>query len=180
MNRTSKLAVIALALTATIGCQSTDTHQAATAPAAGLPGPVATTGAKKPVPSQVIEFAKLADRNSSVGSRRDLFDGPTVTLSNLEGHISTLNPGQISHQPHQHVNEEMVVLIEGKLEVYINGNITQANKGDVLFFSSLDWHNVKNIGDTPATYYVLNWSAPPKAVPTPSTAPASAPARIGP
>ncbi|HEY4328418.1 MAG TPA: hypothetical protein VGN88_01680, partial [Phycisphaerae bacterium] len=76
---------------------------------------------KKPVLSTVINVAKLASKASSVGSRRDLFDGPTVTLNNMEGHISVLNPGELSHAPHQHINEEMVILMEGTVEVTING-----------------------------------------------------------
>ena len=161
--------------------QATSFAQAAApSPAAeGLPGPATrASGPKALLPSQVAEFAKLAVRSSNVGSRRDLFDNPTITLNNLEAHISTLNPGEISHQPHQHANEEMVIMTEGKLEVYINGKITTAEKGDVLFFSSMDWHNVKSIGTVPAMYYVLNWSAPAKATPIPTSAPASAPARM--
>jgi quercetin dioxygenase-like cupin family protein len=61
------------------------------------------------------------------------------------------------------------------VEVTINGKTTTAEKGDVLFFSTEDWHNVHNVGSVPAMYYVLNWSAPLKAPPTAAGA-ASAPA----
>jgi len=145
----------------------------ATAPAAGgLPGP--TGGAKKDVVSQVIDVSKLAQRSSGVGTRRDLFDGPTITLNNMEGHISTLNVGEVSHQPHQHVNEELAILMEGKLDVSINDKHTTAEPGAVIFFASNDWHNVKSIGTVPAKYYVFNWGSPPKA--GAATAPAASPA----
>jgi hypothetical protein len=29
--------------------------------------------------------------------------------------------------------------------------------GSVLFFASMQPHAVQNIGDTPATYHVINW-----------------------
>src|SRR5436190_20874295 len=63
---------------------------AITAQRAALTRPSAA--GKPPVFSSVIEVSKLAARNTDVGTRRDLFDGPTVTLNTLEGHISTLNP----------------------------------------------------------------------------------------
>ena len=151
----------------------------ATAPA-GLPGAAPVpAGGKKQVLSQVIDVAKLAVRPSDVGNRRDLFDGPTITLNNLEGHISVLNPGQNSHTPHQHVNEEMVIVMEGALDVYINGVVTRAEKGAIMFFSSNDWHGVSNPGTVPAMYYVLNWNTPVRPGMA-STAPASAPAIIRP
>jgi hypothetical protein len=50
--------------------------------------------------------------------------------------------------------------------------------GGVLFFASLQPHAVQNIGDTPATYYVINWaspgSKPRKKIPAP---PSGAPAQ---
>ena len=142
--------------------------------------PAKAASAKKQVVSQVISYAALQPKTPG-GNQKSLFDGPTVTLNNMEGHITVLGAGQESHPPHQHINEETIVLIEGELDVAINGKVTPARKGDVLFFSSNDWHNVKNTGTTPATYYVFNWNSPVRPGMSPSTAPnpnaiASAPA----
>ena len=41
---------------------------------------------------------------------------PTATLDELEMHITTLNPGQSSHAPHQHPNEELVIVRQGTVE----------------------------------------------------------------
>jgi quercetin dioxygenase-like cupin family protein len=131
-------------------------------------------GGRPSVYSTVFDVAKLTARSSGVGTRRDLCDGPTVTLNELEMHISTLNPNEMSHAPHQHLNEEVVTMIEGTLEVTINGKAYTAHKGDVMFFAANDWHNVRNIGTEPALYYIVNWSAPLK--PTPSAAASGTPA----
>ena len=141
--------------------------QTQTPPLPALPGNAGN--AKKPVESQVINVDKLVARSSGVGTRRDLFDGPSRTLVNLEGHISTLNPGNVSHEPHQHVNEEVILLTKGKLEVGINNKISTANPGDLMIFASNDWHNVKSVGTEPAEYVVLNWSSTPKPGFTPPT-----------
>jgi XRE family transcriptional regulator, regulator of sulfur utilization len=155
--------LFALAMGAFITSQSMGQAQ----PAA----PASAPAAKKQVLSQVVNVAQLPRRDTGVGNRRDLFDGPTVTLDTLEGHITVLNPGQASHAPHQHINEEVIVLIEGNLDVSINGKISKAEKGDVLFFSSNDWHAVNNTGTVPALYYVFNWKTPVRAGMSPSTAP---------
>jgi hypothetical protein len=48
----------------------------------------------------------------------------------------------------------------------------------VLFFASMQPHAVQNIGDKPATYYVINWASPGtkprKKIPAP---PSAAPAQ---
>jgi hypothetical protein len=32
--------------------------------------------------------------------------------------------------------------------------------GSVIFNASNQWHSVKNVGDVPATYHVINWTSP--------------------
>ena len=105
--------------------------------------------------STVLDWAKLAVHPTPVGARRDLLDGPTATFENFEGHVTTLNPGEAPHPAHQHPDEELVVLKEGTLEVTINGASQRAGAGSVLLIASNDRHGWKNVGTTPATYYVF-------------------------
>jgi quercetin dioxygenase-like cupin family protein len=86
-----------------------------------------------------------------------VFDNPTPTLEKFEVHITTLRPGMLSHAVHHHPWEEMLLIKEGKVEVSINGQIHPAGPGFLIFFASHDPHNLKNVGDTPATYYVINF-----------------------
>jgi quercetin dioxygenase-like cupin family protein len=90
---------------------------------------------------------------------------PTATLDELEIHITTLKPGLASHAPHQHPNEEMLVVREGTVEALVNGELKRVGPGSIIFQASNQLHNVKNVGDTPATYHVINWktAATPKA-----------------
>jgi quercetin dioxygenase-like cupin family protein len=120
------------------------------------------------------QWSGLAVKKTEVGERRDVVRQPTRTLEELEMHITTLNPHTASHPPHTHPNEEMVILKEGTLQAHVNGKEVVVKPGGILFFASMQPHSVQNIGDTPATYYVINWSTekskkvPPK--PAPSTA----------
>jgi quercetin dioxygenase-like cupin family protein len=130
---------------------------AADTPPAKKAGPTPAEIAARPrVGTTIYNWDKLAVRPSAVGLRRDIAENPTVTLQVFESHISTLNVGNASHPPHQHPQEEIIIVKEGQLEVHINGKTTPAGPGSVLFYATNDMHNVRNIGTTPATYWVVN------------------------
>lgn len=90
------------------------------------------------------------------GERRDVANNPTPTLATFESHITTLNPGKASHEPHRHPQEELIIVKEGTLEVHINGRTQVAGAGSTFFYASNDAHAVRNVGDTRATYWVIN------------------------
>jgi hypothetical protein len=46
-------------------------------------------------------------------------------------HITTLDIGQVSHEPHRHPEGELLI----------------------------DLRNIRNVGSTPATYHVIQWRA---------------------
>jgi XRE family transcriptional regulator, regulator of sulfur utilization len=104
-----------------------------------------------------VDWDSLTPVTTAVGLSRAVFDNPTATLEKLEVHATTLMPGKESHPIHRHPWEEILVLKEGALEVSINGKQQQAGPGSLVFFASNDPHNAKNVGTTPATYYVINF-----------------------
>ena len=131
---------------------------------------VSLTAAAQPVPvayappahmavlgSTFIDWDALAVHTTSAGQQRAVFDNPTPTLEKLEVHITTLNPGMSSHPPHHHAWEEMLLIKEGNVEVSINGQKHRAGPGYLIFFAANDPHNLTNVGDKPATYYVINF-----------------------
>lgn len=118
--------------------------------------------------SMVIDWEKLPVKPTAVGARRELLNGPTTTLINLEGHVTTVKPGLAPHAPHRHPDDEFILLREGTLEVTVEGKSTQATPGSVIFLSSNDLHGLRNVGTTPATYFVFRaiTSLTPKATPS--------------
>jgi quercetin dioxygenase-like cupin family protein len=115
--------------------------------------------------SSVFDWQKLAVKPSKVGEGRAVLNGSTVTLKNLESHITTVNVGEAPHAAHRHPDEELVIVKEGTIEVMINGEPHRAGPGSVCFFASNDLHGMRNIGDTRATYHVIRivTAATPKA-----------------
>jgi quercetin dioxygenase-like cupin family protein len=117
--------------------------------------------------STVIDWEKLPVKPTKVGARRELLNGPTTTLVNLEGHVTTVNAGEAPHAPHRHPDDEFILVREGTLEVMVEGNTSRATTGSVIFLSSNDLHGLRNVGSTPATYFVFRaiTSLTPKAAP---------------
>jgi len=123
--------------------------------------------------SALLDWNSIPAGQTGVGQYRQFLRAPTATLDELEVHVTTLNPGLSSHAPHQHPNEELVILASGKLEAMSNGKTMVLGPGSVIFNASNQWHSVKNVGDVPATYHVVNWTSPGMKAKT--AQPASAP-----
>jgi len=136
------LAAAAIAMSCTLACVSL----------AEEPG--------KLLDSTAWNWSDLSAKKTAVGELRDVVRQPTRTLDELEMHITTLNPHTASHPPHTHPNEELVIVREGTLQAHVNGREIVVPAGGVLFYASMQPHAVQNIGDTPATYYVINWASP--------------------
>lgn len=105
--------------------------------------------------STVFQWDSFTAKPSGVGVRRDVTNLPTATLERFECHISTLNPGNMSHPPHKHPQEEFIILKEGLLEATINGVTARAGPGSILFCASNEEHGMVNVGPAMATYHVI-------------------------
>jgi len=112
------------------------------------------------LPSSVFLWENVPVKETAVGSTRQFLRAPTATLDELEIHVTTLNPGQTSHAPHQHPNEELLIVKEGTVEALVNGELKKVGTGSVIFQASNQLHGIRNIGTGPATYHVVNWSSP--------------------
>jgi quercetin dioxygenase-like cupin family protein len=135
---------------------------ACVAVASALAGAAATVVAQKPVQrSTTFEWTKLEAKSTEVGARRDVMRAATPTLEMLEMHITTLAPGAVSHPPHRHPEEELLIVKEGNVETLQNGVATKLGPGSIIFHSANDLHNIRNVGTAPATYHVIQWRVPP-------------------
>jgi len=106
----------------------------------------------------VFHWDEMKFVKTAVGSRASLCQQPTATVDQLEMHVGTLNPGLMSHPPHRHVNEELIILKEGTCETLSNGIWVKVEAGSVVFNASNSLHGFRNIGTIPAVYHVINWS----------------------
>lgn len=109
--------------------------------------------------STVFTWESREVKPTDVGEYRGVARNPTATLREFECHITSLGAGNASHAPHIHPQEELIILRSGELDVHLNGTETRVGPGSLFFFASYDRHAVKNVGDTPATYFVFNFSS---------------------
>lgn len=91
------------------------------------------------------------------GERRQVFDRFTAVFQKMELHVTSLNPGQVSHSPHKHPQEEIILLRKGTALVLIDDGTQNAAAGDLIFFSSGHLHALKNSGATPLEYFALQF-----------------------
>ena len=120
----------------------------------------AASARRQVLPSTLFEWSSLKPQANAKGEVRRVVQKPTATLEELEIHITTLRPGEESHPPHQHVNEEILIVKEGQVEALVNGELKRGGPGSLIFQASNQLHNIKNVGSTPATYHVINWKTP--------------------
>ena len=110
--------------------------------------------------SSLFEWSTLTAQPNRTGEVRRVVQKPTATLDELEIHITTLRPGEESHPPHRHANEEILIVKEGQVEALVNGELKRGGPGSLIFQASNQLHNIRNVGSTPATYHVINWKTP--------------------
>jgi quercetin dioxygenase-like cupin family protein len=105
----------------------------------------------KTFPLESLPFKKSQNGNGSW----QVFTGQTHEGYPIDLHITELAPGNMPHPAHHHVHEEMVMMIEGTLEVTIEGNTIKIGSGGVAYVHSNEEHGWKNVGATPARYFVF-------------------------
>ena len=107
------------------------------------------------LPSATYSFEKLPVNTSKNAQFRPILKGKLATGESLEAHETTLPPGGMPHPPHHHVHSEMWLIREGTVDITVNNTTSRLGPGSVGFVSSNDEHGIKNVGPTPAIYFVV-------------------------
>jgi (S)-ureidoglycine aminohydrolase len=105
---------------------------------------------------------KFNSRSDGKGGRRDFFTRATAMGKRLELHSTLLASGQNSHTPHRHRAEEMVIILDADVEMYLgpdekDGKTRKATDGDVIFLVSNEYHAISNIGSESALYFAFQF-----------------------
>ena len=108
--------------------------------------------------SFVLDWNTIAFRAHDKGGVRQYFDRPTNMFSRFDIHVTTLNTGFKSHDPHTHKNEEIILMIEGNAEMQIGTEHQKANPGDAVLLGSMVLHNLTNVGKIPCLYFAIQWN----------------------
>lgn len=128
--------------------------------AVALAGAEAVRAQGTAIGSSLFDWTSMTPQPNKTGAVRRVVQAPTPTLDQLEIHITTLNAGETSHAPHKHPNEELIIIKEGTVEALVNGDLKMTGPGSIIFQASNQLHGIRNVGQGPATYHVINWHSP--------------------
>ena len=107
--------------------------------------------------AEMVNWTDVAFEASEKGGRRNIIRQPTAMLAEFEMHTTTLDEGMKSHDPHVHVEEEIILVRYGQVEEMIDGSPHSAGPGSVIFLGSNVPHGIRNIGGGPCEYYAFKW-----------------------
>lgn len=94
---------------------------------------------------------------ASFGATTVYFEGRTPELNYLEAGSVLLNPGQEPHPPHQHPEEEFMLIGEGHGQILVNGRNTPVGPGTLMYSEGNHLHGIKNTGEMPMRFYFVKW-----------------------
>ena len=81
-----------------------------------------------------------------------IFQQPTVYLTKLQAHLTTMLPGA-GYEPHVDAYDVAILVLSGKLETL--GEIVEPHS--VIFYSAGEPHGMRNVGQEPTRYLVFEF-----------------------
>jgi (S)-ureidoglycine aminohydrolase len=113
--------------------------------------------------SFVREWNRLAFRKHDRGGVRAYFEIGTPMSKRFEMHVTTLNAGLKSHDPHTHRAEEIILMLEdtggpkAKTEMLIGDSSFKGEAGDLYYVGSNLLHGIRNTGEGPCSYFAFQF-----------------------
>lgn len=105
--------------------------------------------------SATYNFNDLHPIKSADHTTYPMLKGETRTGTPLELHETELQPGAQPHPPHHHLTEELFLVRDGLVEVTIGDKSTKLAAGSAAYIASNVVHGIRNVGDRPARYFVM-------------------------
>lgn len=107
--------------------------------------------------SMIKDQNKIEFKPHNKGGIRNYFERPTAMCKRFEMHVTTLNEGLKSHEPHTHRAEEIVLVIDNKTEMQIADQFYKGSAGDIYYLGSNISHAIRNNGKGACTYFAFQF-----------------------
>jgi len=107
--------------------------------------------------NSVVDGASAKVTKEDFGELKIYFDGPTPQLKAMTAGSLRLKPGMSPHAPHEHPEEEFMVVTEGTGEISVEGKVTKVGPGSMMFCAAGKLHGIVNTGKSPLLFYFYKW-----------------------
>ena len=87
------------------------------------------------------------------------YNGPTDQLATMCTGMAILEPGASPHPPHQHPEEETMIVASGTGVIEVDGKPTDVGPGAIMYCRANVSHGITNTGSAPMTFYWSKWLA---------------------
>jgi len=106
--------------------------------------------------SRVFAYDDMAAKTAPNGAvSRSVFSGTLATGEAIAAHESMQPAGTVSNPLHRIQHSELIVVEEGTLEYTHDGKTERAGAGSIIYVALGTLHSVRNVGDGPAKYVVI-------------------------
>jgi mannose-6-phosphate isomerase-like protein (cupin superfamily) len=108
--------------------------------------------------SAVIANSEAQTEEFEWGTLTSYFSDQTFGTRDVLAAVAVINPGMQIHPPHEHAEEEFLMVLEGAGEWHLLGKDFPAKQGDMLYASPWDSHGIRNSGNVPLKFVVWKWN----------------------
>jgi mannose-6-phosphate isomerase-like protein (cupin superfamily) len=122
------------------------------------PALFAAAGSNK-IPNITLPETQAKLTKEPFGDLRIYFEGATDQIRSMTAGSLRLKAGMTPHPPHQHPEEEFMVITEGTGELLVDGKTTKVGPGSMMYCAANKSHGITNTGKTPLLFYFYKWKA---------------------
>ena len=126
---------------------------------AGAAGAAAARRAAPEQPSAIRAQAEAKRADSDWGTLYTYYEGESRTTRDALAAVAVIKPGREIHPPHQHAEEEYLMVLEGEGTWDLKGVRRPARAGDMQYAAPWDLHGIRNTGRTPLRFVVWKWNS---------------------
>ena len=109
------------------------------------------------LPSTVLAPDQTTVTHEPFGDLAIYFNGPTDQVESMTAGSLRLKPGMSPHAPHQHPEEEFMVITEGAGDISVDGKLTKVAPGSMMYCAAGTLHGIVNTGKVPLLFYFYKW-----------------------
>jgi quercetin dioxygenase-like cupin family protein len=106
--------------------------------------------------ARVFDYDQMKIRTAPNGTEnRIVFNGTLATGESVGAHESMQPAGTVPPKLHKNQHSEFIVVQQGTVEFEHDGKSERAGPGSIIYVAIGTEHAVKNVGDGPAKYVVI-------------------------